>query len=546
MLVYSIAQLCVVDQIGSMFRLATIATLGNATGFAFGSLKELDYLVWIMIGLILAVLIAMEILIAKKYIPLPPPLLTKKRKRFLVIKAVSSAAVFILCTVYTVMYTPNISENDKARYEFISSTNTAFGDTNIYIFILHDITVDITQKYFPLENLEDIDEYFDSKEALSENDMTGIFEGKNLLVVQLESFSTEVLNEDVCPNIYSLLSDSIYFENYYGIMSGDEPTFDNEFAVNTGLYAFSGYTASKKIIGKSFSDSLANTFSSYGYSANVYHANDSEFYSRGESELAYGYEKYNSLPEMTDEDLDWIDDLNIANCDDTYEAITGGEKYLSYVLTISAHMPYDTGELGFAQGDRYNIYLSRHSESYVDESDEMKLYKAYATLTDDFVGRLIERMDADGRLDDTVILFVSDHYAYGLYDDVSGKELIDVQNIPCFIYAKGTQAQTVEKVCSNIDLLPTLINLFGFETNAKYMGSDIFDDNYEGIAYLPSGDWITSKCMYYDGSIVESYTDEEITDEYTDGMNDFVTKQLRINSLILYSEYFTGEYSDND
>ena len=72
LLVYSIAQLCVVDQIGSMFRLATIATLGNATGFAFGSLKELDYLVWIMIGLTLAVLIAMEILIAKKYIPSPP------------------------------------------------------------------------------------------------------------------------------------------------------------------------------------------------------------------------------------------------------------------------------------------------------------------------------------------------------------------------------------------------------------------------------------------------------------------------------------------
>ncbi len=129
---------------------------------------------------------------------------------------------------------------------------------------MHDAETQISSFFVKSTVTQEIDEYFENKESLSENDMTGIFKDKNLLIIQLESFDKRLLDEEICPNICSLLDDSIYFENYYGILAGDEPTFDNEFAVNTGYYAFSGFNASTEIVDDTFSYSLANAFSKGG------------------------------------------------------------------------------------------------------------------------------------------------------------------------------------------------------------------------------------------------------------------------------------------
>jgi phosphoglycerol transferase MdoB-like AlkP superfamily enzyme len=274
-------------------------------------------------------------------------------------------------------------------------------------------------------------------------------------------------------------------------------------------------------------------FKSQGYSANVYHENDGSFYNREQSELSFGYEKYNSFRDMTDEDILYEDDLFMADCDDLYNQIVGEDGFMNYYITYSAHPPYKTSD------ERFQAALERHPELADKEiNSETDIYEVYASLTDDMVGRLMERMEEDGSLDNTVILFVADHANLSDLEDTSDTNYFNAQNIPCFIYSKDIEPQTVEKICTNIDLLPTVINMFGIENPGTYIGNDIFDSESEGIAYLPSFDWKTEKCLYINGSVAENYTDEEISDEYIDEINQRVEKQTDVNNLVLYTEYF--------
>jgi lipoteichoic acid synthase len=242
---------------------------------------------------------------------------------------------------------------------------------------------------------------------------------------------------------------------------------------------------------------------------------------------------------MTDEDIVYTDDYYMAECDDIYNQIVGGDNFMNYYITYSAHPPYAIESGEWKDDERYLTAIERHPELADKEINTTNdIYEVYSVLTDDMVELLLERMEEDGSLDDTVILFVADHAnLMDLYNN-SGEDYFKVQNLPCFIYSKDITPQTVEKTCSNIDLLPTLLNMFGIENPNVYIGNDIFDSESEGIAYLPSFDWKTDKCMYVNGSVVENYTDEEISKEYIDEINQRVETQIDVNNLVLYTEYF--------
>ncbi|MCD7741075.1 MAG: hypothetical protein LUI06_02580 [Ruminococcus sp.] len=266
LVIYTAAQYTMMLQTGKMFRLATIATATNALGFAGTALKNVPIYIWVILGVILAVIVLIDLLIAKKACGRAKRD-EKNRRLFSIIYSLVFALVFIASLIVTISFVPqNYSEMAKISYEFVTEPKKAYYDTDLFTFLVHDAETQISSFFVKSTVTQEIDEYFENKESLSENDMTGIFKDKNLLIIQLESFDKRLLDEDICPNICSLLDDSIYFENYYGILAGDEPTFDNEFAVNTGYYAFSGFNASTEIVDDTFSYSLANAFSRGGVS----------------------------------------------------------------------------------------------------------------------------------------------------------------------------------------------------------------------------------------------------------------------------------------
>ena len=84
---------------------------------------------------------------------------------------------------------------------------------------------------------------------------------------------------------------------------------------------------------------------------------------------------------------------------------------------------------------------------------------------------LLTQLEEAGRLDDTVIVLSGDHYPYGLTDE-EYSELLGRQVDPNFEIFQNTlilwnaqmeEPVRVEKLCSSLDVMPTLANLVGLE-----------------------------------------------------------------------------------
>ncbi len=99
--------------------------------------------------------------------------------------------------------------------------------------------------------------------------------------------------------------------------------------------------------------------------------------------------------------------------------------------------------------------------------------------------RYMERAQAEGLLDHTVVLFVGDHGAR-----VYGSEEIPAASyrVPALLVSPDEQfaGRTIETLCSQIDLAPTLLSLAGIDFVAPFFGRDLLKEDADGPgrAYL--------------------------------------------------------------
>ncbi len=117
----------------------------------------------------------------------------------------------------------------------------------------------------------------------------------------------------------------------------------------------------------------------------------------------------------------------------------------------------------------------RHEESEAFQREEVRqtVIPAYMGLVkqiDDHLGRLFAAMEAQGRMDDTMIVFTSDHGDY-LGDHLLGeKELFHEASsrIPMIVYdpdstADGTRGAVDDRFVEAIDMVPTFVDVLGGE-----------------------------------------------------------------------------------
>lgn len=95
---------------------------------------------------------------------------------------------------------------------------------------------------------------------------------------------------------------------------------------------------------------------------------------------------------------------------------------------------------------------------------------------------LLERLEEAGELDNTVIALAGDHYPYGLSSSEISEfrghqidETYELYKSTFILWTPGMEPETVDKLSSNMDILPTLSNMFGLEYDSRLlMGRDIF------------------------------------------------------------------------
>ena len=121
------------------------------------------------------------------------------------------------------------------------------------------------------------------------------------------------------------------------------------------------------------------------------------------------------------------------------------------------------------------------------------------------------------------------------------KEELLLEKTPCFIWSKDLAPRKVDKVLNTSDLLPTVLNLLGVEREYRYIGSDAFDEDYEGFVPFSNGSWIYEDTAYDskknncirirdDGQTVTGQTQQILSAE--------VQEFIRINNLILETDYY--------
>ena len=156
-----------------------------------------------------------------------------------------------------------------------------------------------------------------------------------------------------------------------------------------------------------------------------------------------------------------------------------------WVHYMDVHNPYYPHEGTVSEGisRRKAIQLfHRVTELREDASDEdieilERLYRGEIEYFDRQLGDLLDRLDETLGLDDTLVVFTSDHgEAFNEKGIVfhPGSALYDENvHIPIVIAGPDVEQQDVETPVANVDLVPTILSQAGIEPSSPLAGEDI-------------------------------------------------------------------------
>ena len=395
--------------------------------------------------------------------------------------------------------------------------------------------------------LNNINNYLINNTITDYNEYTGLFEGKNLIVIMMESVNEIFINPELYPNFYKMYSEGISFSNNYSPRNSCA-TGNNEFSAMTGLYSIQNNCTANVYRDNTYSTSIFNLFNNAGYRTSSMHDYTEAYYYRGTIHTNMGSGAYYGVQDLGipyyNEYKNWASDEDFMNVAmDITLSEESDEPFMLWLTTVSSHQPYNQSSV---EGDKY-LSLTENT----DYPKDLRRYMSKLKTLDNALGILLEKLEAAGELDDTVIVMFGDHYPYGLKDTTINQVLdydlddYERERTPLVIYNSEITAEVVDKYTSYVNLTPTIANLFGLDYDPRlYMGSDVFADDYSDLVVFADGSWKNNE-VYYNAatSEVTYYTDEVMSIEEIRNINQVITAKMQMSSLIIQNNYY--EYLSN-
>ncbi len=441
-------------------------------------------------------------------------------------------------------------KNPRNIYSSFNDSNKSLRVSGFYEYTFRGIYV----TYFKNEKENEdellyLDEVYSLGNTENGNNYTGIFEGKNLILLQLEGIDSWLLNKTDMPTLYSMKSNAINFNKHYSFYNGGGSTFNSEFAVNTGFTVPITYNKNAYSFNQNgFPYSMARLFQEKNYLVNAFHMNTKEYYSRGINYMNWGYNNYYSLLDMFDyKDNAYKLDRELIN-NTVYSDLMfpNDSLFVDYIITYSNHFPFtnekevckmlydeDTNVL---EGDT----ITESSTEFVLMTEE-ECARRQAKETDYMISLLLNKLKEKKIYDNTVIIVFTDHYLYTLEDQtilVKYKETTNnlINNTPLLIWSSEAKKANFNKVTSQLNILPTVLNLFGVKYDtSNYIMADVFSKNYSDLVFFSDYSWYDGK-VYVEGGDVTN--DESISDESLEEKNLLVNELIKKNDLTLKYDYF--------
>lgn len=426
-----------------------------------------------------------------------------------------------------------------------------------------------------------LSEYFSSVTPTKKNEYTGMFQGYNVIQLVLEGFSGYAIDPERTPTLYKLTHEGFIFNNFYTALHYTS-TSNGECQTLLGLYPKDGNPITMPRTGKLQTNcyfSLAQQLGRAGYRVLGYHPNG-EMYERAASHSNLGYDwrqfkaeelKASPRGRLTNfEGLDvsesgkllWPqrDSVMVEASVDDY--LNSDQPFHVYYLTISGHMPYSNNRVvaPYRETVRALTQYSGATQNYI--ATAMEVDKALEVLLD--------KLEEAGKLDKTLIVATGDHIPYFNVDALeelagekfgSSKDLeylredsinFDVYKNSLILWSASMEEPVeVDKVCCQVDILPTLSNLLGLEYDSRMLaGSDILSDS-EGLVIFTSRCWRSDRGFY--NRFTQTFTPAEGVsmtaeeqEDYVSAMKKLVGYKMSSTAMIVENDFYDLLFGENN
>ena len=495
-------------------------------------LKIEQVLYFIDIIIILVLLILRIVKIEKK----------KADKKLQLIARISCAIIgmmffFIVCSNY-------VEKGGQKSY----NKDLQIKEATIFGYHIYDIesafSISQKSKYKFKEQMmidyEALKEEYEIKYGEERYPFEGILDGKNVIILQLESVQEFVINKkingmEITPNLNRFLNDNIEFTNMH--MQSYSTTADSEHSTITSIYPMEN--------GMSFSQYYTNTydnifrlFNDKGYHTSYMHGNYPYFWNRGN---VYGRMKLDELVLMEQFD-DISEKINGYLSDELLykQAVQKMKSYenpfFSYVVAASSHTAFNLE--GLQDRSKVNIDVGKYNDTFFGNYLEAINYADYA------FGVFLNELKENELYDDTAILVFGDHNGLNMYNE----ELIDFLNyidpnitdidlklnytrVIWGLKIPEIGSLKIEKPINKLDIKPTLAYMCNLDDKFS-LGTNIFKS--KDFVCLNNERIITSR-YYYDENWYEIKTGE---------MLDF--ENLDEDTKILLNNYYSNMKTELD
>ncbi|WP_413381133.1 LTA synthase family protein [Alkalihalobacillus sp. 1P02AB] len=404
----------------------------------------------------------------------------------------------------------------------------------------------------------EVQRHVKAKHEEPDPELFGIAEGKNVIVISMESLQSFVINETVnedengeggeviTPFLNSLIDESIYFENFYH-QTGQGKTSDSEYLLANSMYGRDSGSVFFTHAGNAF-DALPSNVSENGYYASIMHANNKSFWNRDIMYQSLGYDRYFDIMSYDvheENSVGW----GLKDVDFFEQSIdllkSQPEPYYTKFITLTNHFPFELDE----------------EDKFIEEGDypsrTLNRYFPTVRYMDYALEYFFERLKEEGMYEDSIFIMYGDHYgisdnhnrSMAMYldkEEITPFDSVQLQRVPMFIHIPGYDGNKVmDTVSGQIDLKPTILHLLGIETKGMFhFGTDLTSPERDSFTILRDGSFISDHYVFTRGACYDKESEEEIEIEFCEPFFEDVNLDLGYSDKILYGDLL--RYKDQD
>jgi len=412
-------------------------------------------------------IIAILLIITRNLVYYSSPLYTSLKARLIAFFSIFVISIGYITVNHIVIDVYGDNRNDYIFYTHWNPAQTLINTSpmgyhiyDCYVFLSDFEPYNISEK-----DRAAIQNWINAKnENLPPNRYKGIYRGKNLLILQVESLENFVIGQsvdgqEITPTLNKLLSNSLYFDNYYTQVN-EGTSSDADLMTNTSVFPVRRGSTFFRFPYTTY-NSLPAIMAKHGYNTMAIHPDKGEYWNWMEALENMGFQRCIDSRSFEMDEVIFLglsDGSFFRQVKDT--VINQKTPFYTFMVTLSSHSPFE-------------MPLRHQKLKLTGELADSRLggYFQSINYTDRCIGTFIDELDKSGVLDNTVLVIYGDHdsvHKY-FYDEIQSIQpsqqwwLENDKKIPLIIYSKGQKSEIIHTTGGQIDLMPTLLYLFGVD-----------------------------------------------------------------------------------